>query len=203
MYYLRLVGEGAGGGGGADGGIGGGAGGWFDVYLNVTPGQIFNIQIGSPGAGGAAYDGGSTNYGQTGGNTIVNFNGVTYYGFSGIGGNDVYRSWGGRGPNAGATGKGGQGYSGNGADGGQPIRNSDGTIVGGSGGVSYFTLAGFGGQAAAGGDPYARPRGPDYSGFGANGTFGGGGGGGAIDDRWGRYWGWGGSGGSGWVKIMF
>lgn len=68
--YVRLWGAGGGGGGGggsshgAWGGAGGGGGGMAEFWLQVSPGQQYNITIGTGGAGGGnGASGGSSSFG--------------------------------------------------------------------------------------------------------------------------------------------
>lgn len=88
VYSLIVKGWGAGGGGGygasQGGGSGGGSGGYFELEVDVTPGQVITGFIGAGGLAGFA-----GNNGLGGANTTVTVAGVTYTAIGGNGGQNA------------------------------------------------------------------------------------------------------------------
>lgn len=172
-------GTGGGGGSGADygsssnqgatgGGGAGGAGEYVGTIINVQPGDIVGVTIGTAGSGGSAgqtsgtpsYNGGS---GGTGGNTIVTLNSSTILtAHGGFGGNGSV------GNNAATNSSGGTGgIGGTGSTDMKHLNGNDGSE--GSGSTGNGTSVGGGGTCLAGPNPTGITT--NYGGQGANGIY--------------------------------
>lgn len=181
---LYIVGGGGGGGAGDrtgsdDGDIyaygGGGGAGYMNNYLNQNLKSTYSFIAGS---GGTAGNSGGTNSGGTGGTSYIQ---NTSY--SAVGGSGGEGGW----YRAGPGGKGGLGSGGTGC------MDNRGGNSGGNSPVSFAGGGGGGGYSGRGGSPGGGSGGIDRGGGGSRG--GGGGGGGGTD------WCWGGSGGTGLMRI--
>lgn len=209
VEYL-VVGGGGGGGNGYDTGGGGGAGGGMVLtgLLNVTPGELYSVTVGSGGAGGAGTR--SNNSGSSGNSSsfssITALGGAGGYGSrsapSGVGSagagqiSNTNAPGGGNGGGNAASAVGGAGGGGGGA-GGAGTNGSPG--VGGAGGAGLsYDISGSNITYSSGG---AGARG-NAAVTGTNGAVntGNGGGGGACSSGCGRA---GGNGGSGIVIIKY
>ena len=197
MTSLNVTGVGGGGGGGsgfdynygtgyyAGGGGGGGGSFTFSSSLVSNPYNFTSVTIGAGGAGGTGgssvpYNG-SGNPGIAGGNTLITYNGTSYYGNYGYYGTPGYQNDS-SGSGNGTGGSGGSGSSANGSGGNNGSRSS-----GGKGGGS-----GSGGSGGSGG-------GSGTFAGGVAGSQGGGGGGGSGYNGGGG----GGQGGDGYIQFVY
>ena len=198
---LTAIGGGGGAGNGVDGGAnddyggaGGGAGGQkvSGYIINVSPGEVVSVEIGT-GGGNASSGRDSVNYGGTGGTTYIYTAGGTYYLLGGNGG----------------QGMSGQGFMG--AGGSTPTTNSSfspGSIITNNGSGSGWGVGGYGGAGFSGstksGGSYGGGNGYHYE-LDAT-DYGGGGAGGwsnYIREDNGNHPCWGGKGKSGFAQFVW
>lgn len=220
---------GGGGGGGAGAGAsdatnsypGGGGGGGSDAVmmsLELTPGQTYNVNIGSGGAGGIRFQNANGGDGGDGGDTTITQGMTTFLklngGKGGKGGNlSTYFGLGGKGGMLGADGGTSQG-GGGGGPGSTKITNPggdsklDGRYFGGTGGdviTNFRAIGGSGGGAGGFGNGANGGNATTQSdGASADANSGAGGGGGSSNQNPGPDGGhYGGSGGSGRLEIYY